>query len=635
MSEGQEDPVNVSALADALVTRTAERDRAWRNSLDILVVADANGVFSAVSPSWKTVLGHHEAEVVGRSFHDFVVEDDVSATKDAVVSAAAGVDVGGFRNRYRHKDGSSRLLAWRTSSEDGMIYGYARDVTVEQQQADELDARVRERERLWTTSPMLFARAAFDSTILEVNAAWTTMLGWTADELVGQSYADFVYAEDAARSLDWADRKAAGQHVEELQNRYRCKEGDIRWIAWSITTDADVFHCVGRDITEQRAQAEALKSREEDLRQVQKVEAIGQLTAGIAHDFNNLLTPIVGALDLLLRKYHDDARSVRLILGAQQSAERARILVSRLLTFGRRQNLKAQPVAINALAKGMVDMIARTIGSQIDVVVDIADDMPFAMVDANEFELALLNLCVNARDAMPEGGTLTIASDWVDQDDSDTFQLSKGTYVRVCVSDNGHGMDADTLRRATEPFYTTKGVGKGTGLGLSIVQGFAAQSGGGTHIVSTPSEGTTVTIWLPAAEGTASTSLQVDCGDELVECPPRKVLLVDDQELLLEGASEMLRELGHEVTTASSGAAALAHLRSGRSFDVMLTDYMMPNMTGLELITITRAILPSLPAALITGFADVATNDVGVRRLSKPFNMADLGSLIAELTGGS
>lgn len=491
-------PMNLGALNAALKTCAAQHDRAWRNSLDILIVGDAQGVFVAVSPSWQTILGHDPAEVIGRSFQDFVLEDDVIVTAEFIASAAAGVNISGFENRYRHKDGSTRILAWRTSAEDGLIYGYARDVTLERAQASELAARISERERLWNTSPMLFARAAFDSTILEVNPAWTAMLGWTAEDLVGRSYAEYVHADDAARSLDWAKRKASGQKVEELENRYRCKDGGTRWIAWTITADNDVFHCVGRDVTERMAQAEALKVRELDRLQTQKVEAIGQMMGGIAHDFGNLLTPIVGTLDLLHRTYKDDPRSVRLISGAQQSADRALVLISRLLTLGRRQHLKIGPVDIGALAHGMIDTIARTVGAEIEIVVDIKDGTPPAIVDANEFEMALLNLCINARDAMPDGGRLTISSDWVDHHESDTVQLATGNYVRVCVSDTGIGMDAETLRRATEPYFTTKSYGKGTGLGLATIQGFIAQSGGGTNITSVLGAGTTVTIWLPA-----------------------------------------------------------------------------------------------------------------------------------------
>ncbi|MGH8337525.1 MAG: ATP-binding protein, partial [Gammaproteobacteria bacterium] len=300
---------------------------------------------------------------------------------------------------------------------------------------------------------------------------------------------------------------------------------------------------------EQRVR-ETVAEREAALAQLgemQKMETIGQLSGGIAHDFNNLLTPIVGSLDMLYRKYQDDERSVRMLSGALQAAERARVLVSRLLTFARRQHLEAQPVNVGSLTEGMFDLIQRTIGPQVKISIDIADDVPPAHVDPHQLELALLNMCVNARDAMPGGGNLTIAGDVVEGKDGTLPNLPDSSFVRLCVIDTGHGMDAETLRRSTEPFYSTKGVGKGTGLGLSMVQGLAVQSGGGLHITSAPGEGTTVTIWLPVTDGAASSANVRPGFEEISSTRSLSVLLVDDEELVLQGNAEMLESLGHCV----------------------------------------------------------------------------------------
>lgn len=380
---------------------------------------------------------------------------------------------------------------------------------------------------------------------------------------------------------------------------------------------------------------EAVGAREvalQQLHELQKTETIGQLSSGIAHDFNNLLTPIVGSLDLLHRKYGDDARTVRLISGAQQSAERARVLISRLLTFARRQHLEERPVDIGRLINGMIDMVSRTIGPQISIAVEIEQDISPVKVDPNQFELALLNLCVNARDAMPDGGALTIATNRVDNFDDETVVLSPGDYVRVSVKDTGLGMTPDTLRRAAEPFFSTKGVGKGTGLGLSMVHGLAAQSGGAIRIVSAPNEGTTICIWLPVALNASIQANDMEASVSITPITSKHILLVDDEELVLRGNAAMLEDLGHIVTRASSGAAALQHLTNGADCDLLLTDHMMPSMTGVELVAASRALRPNLPAALLTGYTDVLSDRTQISRLAKPFRLADLAQLVADVT---
>ncbi|MEO9129979.1 MAG: ATP-binding protein, partial [Sphingomonas sp.] len=353
---------------------------------------------------------------------------------------------------------------------------------------------------------------------------------------------------------------------------------------------------------------------------------------GVAHDFNNLLTPVIGNLDML-RRVHGDERSQRLLGSALEAAERAKTLVSRLLAFARRQVLETRPIDTVLVIGGMLDFIRRTLGPQIDIALDMADDLPAAMVDPNQLELALLNLSVNARDAMPDGGRLSIAvsSEEIDEHGSghNPALLAAGRYIVLRIADTGTGMDEETLRRAIEPFYSTKGVGKGTGLGLSMVHGLAAQSGGALTLRSTPGLGTTAELWLPVAEMPAE-KMAVHRDEAIAEMCPLSILLVDDEELVRHGTAEMLAEMGHEVIQAGSGAQALRLLRAVQ-YDALVSDYLMPGMTGMELAAEARLIAPGLPVLLISGFADVTDGDAGdIPRLAKPFRQSELAGALAQ-----
>lgn len=381
-----------------------------------------------------------------------------------------------------------------------------------------------------------------------------------------------------------------------------------------------------RQVEERTREREAVSAQ---LHEAQKLETLGQLTGGVAHDFNNLLTPVIGNLDLLRRK-HEDERSQRLISSALQASERARTLVSRLLAFARRQNLEARAVDTAALLEGMLDLVRRSLGPQITIQVEAEPDVPPARIDPNQLELALLNLAVNARDAMPDGGILgfSIRSGAVDQ--SNELALEAGDYVVIAISDSGTGMDAETIRRAVEPFYSTKGVGKGTGLGLSMVHGLAAQSGGALELESQIGHGTTARIWLPVAGTPVDTNVSVadDSGPAL---DPLKILLVDDEELVRHGTADMLTDMGHDVKQAASGAQALHLLRDGR-FDVLVSDYLMPGMTGVELIEELRRQRNSIPVLLITGFATLSTNSIAeFGRIAKPFRRNELAAAVAAI----
>jgi signal transduction histidine kinase/CheY-like chemotaxis protein len=368
------------------------------------------------------------------------------------------------------------------------------------------------------------------------------------------------------------------------------------------------------------------------LHEAQKLETLGQLTGGVAHDFNNLLTPITGALDILQRKYADgDERSARLLANALQAAERAKTLLQRLLGFARRQALQTQPVNISALLSGMRDLIASSVGPTIEIHLRCDSELPAAVADANQLELAILNLCVNARDAMPRGGSLTILAEEQAIGPRSEPRLKPGLYVRLSVIDAGCGMDQDTLARAIEPFFSTKEFGRGTGLGLSMVHGLAAQLGGGFLLTSAPGEGTRVDLYLPvAAEGAPAESKSAK---ESVRVIDRRlsVLLVDDEEIVRTATAEMIRDLGHEVVEAASGPEALTRLRDGLSVDVVITDYMMPGMNGGALARSVAKSFPSVPVLLITGYTGPADEVLHLARLAKPFGQADIAGALAGL----
>lgn len=507
------------------------------------------------------------------------------------------------------------------------------DITERRIAQDTLEERVREttaeRDRIWNNARDLLVIVDAGGSLIAANPAWTTTLGYLPDELIGRNYLTLIHPDDQTASQE-AFAIASKETLLPFESRLLHKDGSYRSIAFVSVPEDDFIYGSGRDVTDDKAHQIQLDSARAQLNEMQKMDTIGQLSGGIAHDFNNLLTPIVGSLDMLHRKYGEDERTVRMLSGALQAAERARVLVSRLLTFARRQHLEAQPVAVAALANSMVDLIQRTIGPQIEVVIDVRDNIPPANVDPHQLELALLNMCVNARDAMPGGGKLTIANDCVDECDPDLPILPEGKFVRLCVIDTGHGMDAETLRRATEPFYSTKGVGKGTGLGLSMVHGLAVQSGGGLHITSAPGEGTTVTMWLPVTHDAAMEMEDSATFENILPSQAMSVLLVDDEELVLEANAEMLEALGHQVTRAASAAAALSQLRSYKKFDLLLTDYMMPSMTGLDLIAQAKRLRPSLTGALITGFSGPKSTNDGIARLTKPFRLAELARFVAE-----
>jgi PAS domain S-box-containing protein len=481
-----------------------------------------------------------------------------------------------------------------------------------------------------------------------VNAAATREFGFTPDEILGKPLTGFIEKPEPW-NLAWS-RVVAGEEVHwPVELAVRRKDGTLSYVDASASrwlSEARIFvTAIFSDVNERRIAAEELRRlnetleervrgrttdlerAHEQLRQSQKMEAVGQLTGGIAHDFNNLLTPILGGLDILHRRGVGDQRSHRLIDGALQSAERAKTLVQRLLAFARQQPLQTSAVDLSEVIHGMTELVGSTLGPRIRLVTDVEPALPRALADPNQLEMALLNLAVNARDAMVDGGTLTVSAKAGVIDPRQ--RLAQGRYVCLSVSDTGSGMEPETLARAVEPFFSTKEIGKGTGLGLSMIHGLAAQLGGALELSSVVGVGTTVDIWLPVA------------GDDVlvaaaqVEGSATKgaglVLLVDDEDFVRASTAEMLMDLGYEVIEASSAKAAMRYLDNPK-LELVITDHLMPGMTGAEFARQIKGQRPDLLVLVISGYAELEDLAPDLPRLIKPFRQGDLSASLAALS---
>ena len=501
----------------------------------------------------------------------------------------------------------------------------------------------------WTATP--------DGRVDQMAPRW---LEWTGQTGIGSDVKDAIYPDDIAPSMAaWMHSCATGTPYD-VETRVRMKDGNWRWmhsramprrntsgtiIKWYGTTE-DIHNrkAIEEDLRQSRADLqranETLEARVEErtrehesalakLHEAQKLETLGQLTGGVAHDFNNLLTPVIGNLDLLRRRLPEGDKSHRLIDGALQAASRAGTLVQRLLAFARRQDLQPRAVEIGGLLDGMTDLLQRSIGPTVKVRLDNRPQLPPARVDPNQLELAILNLAINSRDAMPTGGTLSIEARCETVESGGKLQL--GNYVCITVRDTGTGMTPETLTRAIEPFFSTKGVGQGTGLGLSMVHGLAGQLGGMLDSKSELGKGTAATIWLPVSSDTPA----ADAGDEAVVTVAGNsatILLVDDEELVRTGTAEMLCDLGYEVVQADSGAEALRMLRSGIEVDLMITDFLMPGMNGVALIEHSVALAKDMKVLLVTGYSTIAEGPgAHIPRLAKPYRQAELSRRVADL----
>jgi PAS domain S-box-containing protein len=497
-----------------------------------------------------------------------------------------------------------------------------------------------EREGLFRLSRDLFAVATFDGHLRTVNPAWARVLGRSDEELLAEPFAKIIHPEDLALTGDVVATLARGEPVHQFHVRLLRSDGAPVAFAWSAVPDSRLngtFYTVGRDITEELR-------REEMLRQSQKMEAVGQLTGGLAHDFNNLLAGISGSLELITMRLAQGrvADVEKYAAAAKGAANRAAALTHRLLAFSRRQTLAPKPTDVNALVAGMEDLIGRTIGPEIKLETVNAAGLWPSLIDPSQLENAILNLCINARDAMPQGGKITIETGnrWLDERSAKERGVEPGQYISLCVSDTGTGMSPDIIAKAFDPFFTTKPLGVGTGLGLSMIYGFAQQSGGAVRIYSEIEQGTMVCIYLPRYWGDA------DGREERTEteAPPRgdgeTVLIVDDEPTVRMLVAEVLSDLGYHCLEAEDGASGLKLLNSSARIDLLISDVGLPGgLNGRQVADAARMVRPGLKVLFITGFAENAVLshghlDPGMHVMTKPFAMEALATRIRGLIEG-
>ncbi|CAO4150797.1 hybrid sensor histidine kinase/response regulator [Methylorubrum extorquens] len=582
-------------------------------------------------------------EVVGRTIPELVDEAGLRARLPHIERALAGtpvrIDLAWPWPNGRRRIADIRYTPRRDAGgEVDGFYVFVQDVTAQRDAEAGLAA---ERDRLWDLSEDLLVNADYEGRLLRVSPSWTALLGHDQETLLTQPYAEIVHPDDFPVVMEaLLDMRATGKPVR-FEDRVKAADGTWRWIAWKLAPEpgGERMTGIGRDITSEKEAAEAKARLEEQLRQAQKMEAVGQLTGGLAHDFNNLLAGISGSLELMQTRMSQGRFTDidRYMSAAQGAAKRAAALTHRLLAFSRRQTLDPKPTNVNALVNGMEDLIRRTVGPAIEVEVVGAAGLSPALVDPPQLENALLNLCINARDAMPDGGRITIetANKWLDRWASLKHDLPEGQYLSLCVTDTGTGMGPDVVAKAFDPFFTTKPIGQGTGLGLSMIYGFAKQSGGQVRIYSEVGEGTTVCLYLPRHQGAAE---EEDPLAQLSHAPRAEqgetVLVVDDEPTVRMLVTEVLEDLGYTAIEASDGPSGLRVLQSDARVDLLITDVGLPGgMNGRQVADAARVTRPGLKVLFITGYAENAAVgngylDPGMQVLTKPFVMEALASRI-------
>lgn len=504
--------------------------------------------------------------------------------------------------------------------------------------------RTAERDRLWRLSEDMLARADYEGGLHAVSPSWTRVLGYKEQELLSRPYVDIIHpdnVEDVGAALD--TMRQTGQPTR-FENKILAAEGTWKPIGWTVSPENDGVHfiAIGRDLSSEKAREAELARSQEQLRQAHKMEAVGQLTGGIAHDFNNLLQGITGSLEIVQRRVATGRLEdlERFISGAMTSANRAAALTHRLLAFSRRQPLDPKPVAANPLIGSMEDLLRRTLGESIALELRLADDLWPTLCDINQLESAILNLAINARDAMPQGGVLTIETANIPKQDRDSTGeglYSVGDHVRIAVTDTGCGMSSEVIERAFDPFFTTKAIGEGTGLGLSMIYGFARQSEGYAEITSEEGAGTTVSLYLPRHDTHASEVMDEPDLGELHSAQEGEVVVVIDDEPLVRGLIvEVLEELGYQALEADDGPSGLALLTTTKRVDLLVTDIGLPGLNGRQVADQARETRPDLKILFMTGYAENAMASKGflgtnMALITKPFTMEALTTRIREI----
>lgn len=505
----------------------------------------------------------------------------------------------------------------------------------------EVMARKAERDRNWTLSQDLLGIGRFDGYMRDVNPAWGKLLGYRRDLILTSPFASVIHPDDLPQVESAMQTMRNGEKLLRLETRVRTITGEYRWIAWSGVPEGALFHVVGRDITVEREALNDLEGAQEALRHAQKMEAVGQLTGGIAHDFNNLLQGIVGSLDLIQKRVAQGRTSelAQFVGGAMASANRASALTHRLLAFSRRQPLDPKAVDVNQLIRMMEELLRRTLGERFHIDLQLDDGLWNTLCDGNQLENAILNLVINARDSMPEGGTLHLVTrnvNWEGEVCTNDQDPAAGPYVCVQVTDSGCGMPPDVAARAFDPFFTTKPQGQGTGLGLSMIYGFARQSGGHAQIWSEVGVGTTVNVYLPRCDGQQEPErIEPERGDTQAH-DGEVVLVVEDEPVVRRLIVEVLHDLGYKALEASDGPSGLALLNTSQRVDLLVTDIGLPGLNGRQVADAARVQRPDLKVLFMTGYAENATASHGflehdMQMMTKPFAIDALASRIRQM----
>ncbi|EJL29267.1 PAS domain S-box protein [Novosphingobium sp. AP12] len=624
----------------ALETSEAQFSALAQNMPTQVWTARADGGLDWFNDRVYAYSGEPRGTLDGAGWTRLLHPDDRAAVLGRWKDSLASGEVFDTEFRLRDAEGTYRWHLSRAlplADARGAITAWVGTNTEIEAQKQAEAAYAQDRDRLWTISRDLMLVCDFTGLITAVNPSAERLLGWHEGEMLGRRIAAFVHPDDREQTATEVAKLSAGVRTIAFENRYRTKEGDYRLLAWTAVPDERRIHAVGRDITDQRAVEDAL-------RQSQKMEAVGQLTGGIAHDFNNLLQGITGSLDVMHNRLAQGRTQDldRWLAGARTSAERAAALTHRLLAFSRRQPLDPRPVRTNPLIASMEDMLRRTLGEHIELEFVLAGGLWQTRCDPNQLESAILNLVINARDAMPRGGKLTIETCNAHLDGhyaSLQRDVKPGQYVCIAITDTGVGMSRETAARAFEPFFTTKPIGQGTGLGLSMIYGFARQSEGYARIYSEEAKGTTIKLYLPRHHG-AEGLLDEDAHRD---APPSAqdgevVLVVEDEPVVRGLILEVLDELGYTAIEASDGPSGLAVLQSGRRIDLLVTDIGLPGLNGRQVADGGRASRPDLKVLFMTGYAENAAMasgflEPGMAMITKPFAMDVLAGRIREIIG--
>ena len=615
-----------------------------------IYMLDPDGFVANWNRGAQRFKGYTADEIVGEHFSRFYTPEDraVDLPRRAleIARTEGQFEQEGWRVR---KDGErfwAHVVIDPIWDEAGILVGFAkitRDLT-ERQRALETLRESEEQFRMLVQSVTDYAIYRLDSegNVVSWNAGAERIKGYAPHEIIGSHFSKFYTAADAEAGVPAKALALARSEGRFLAEGRRVRKDGSEFAASVVidpihSEDGRLlgFAKITRDVSEREKQERELERARQALFQSQKMEAIGQLTGGVAHDFNNLLMAVQSSISLLAKKIPADPQLKRLIDNALQGVERGAALTQRMLAFARRQDLQTERIEPIRLIRSMSDLLQRTIGPAHPLQLLLPDRIAPVEADANQLEMALINLAVNARDAMPDGGRISIAASAHDLAADEIDHLPVGAYVRIEVADTGKGMDPDTLSRATEPFFTTKGVGKGTGLGLSMVHGLAEQMGGFLQLQSRLGSGTTASLWLPAAETIdAPEAVTADAvATETVAQRRLKILAVDDDALVLMNTAALLEDLGHDVYEASSGEEALARYAEHPDIDLLITDQAMPNMTGAKLAETLRAARPRLPIIIASGYGELpASAPPFLVRLGKPFSQALLADALAKAT---